>query len=99
MKGTISGKNKGIPLRRHIFSEIFDNARYRHYQTETDRVACDERQELAPLISYLKGQTVKTWENQIRRAKNKGDHPSAEALYQGEQSVLYGIEPEWYRCV
>ena len=32
--------------------------------------AWDERQELAPLISYLKGQTVKTWEKQIRRAKN-----------------------------
>lgn len=22
-KGTINGKNKGIPLRKHIFSEIF----------------------------------------------------------------------------
>lgn len=33
MKGRISGKNKGIPLRKHIFSEIF-GARHRHYQME-----------------------------------------------------------------
>jgi len=33
--------------------------------------AWDERQALAPLVDFLKGQTIKTWEKQIERADRK----------------------------
>ena len=35
--------------------------------------AWDERQELEPLIRFLKEQTAKTWEKQIERAERKHD--------------------------
>ena len=37
--------------------------------------AWDERQELDPLIAFLKEQTAKTWEKQIQRAERKKSEP------------------------
>lgn len=37
--------------------------------------AWDERQELDPLICYLKEQTAKTWDKQIQRAERKRNEP------------------------
>lgn len=37
--------------------------------------AWDEKQELDPMINYLKEQTVKTWEKQLQRAERKREEP------------------------
>lgn len=58
-----------IPEEKALTAAAYFHARFENIHPFADGYGRTGRQELEPLISYLREQTAKTWEKQMRRRK------------------------------
>ena len=65
---TFIGKS---PTAFHAVANMGAVLRENGYQRLNEGEAWDIRQDLEPMLAFLQEQTVKTWEKQMKRTKNK----------------------------